>query len=131
MDLYEKTDTFYLGKRYDLAEQKITDDLILYDSKDLTTHLVCIGMTGSGKTGLCICLLVEAAMDGIPAIIIDPKGDMTNLLLQFQSLSPGEFRPWIDESEAKKKNLTPDQLSVQPADFIFLRKSQGIFYVDI
>ena len=76
MQDYEKLGVFYLGREYDLAAGKPKDDLVLYDSKDLTTHALCVGMTGSGKTGLCLALLEEAAIDGIPAIIIDPKGDL-------------------------------------------------------
>jgi polynucleotide 5'-kinase involved in rRNA processing len=64
---------FYLGKRFNLDTKQVEDELLLYDSKDLTTHAVCVGMTGSGKTGLCLALLEEAAIDGIPAICIDPK----------------------------------------------------------
>ncbi|MBM3155178.1 MAG: DUF87 domain-containing protein, partial [Chloroflexi bacterium] len=81
MENYEKLGVFYLGRPYDLAAKKPKEGLLLYDSKDLVTHGVCVGMTGSGKTGLCIALLEEAAMDSIPAIIIDPKGDLPNLLL--------------------------------------------------
>ena len=80
MQEYEKLGAFYLGKEYDLAAGKRKESLILYDSKDLVTHAVCVGMTGSGKTGLCISLLEEAAIDGIPAVVIDPKGDLGNLL---------------------------------------------------
>ena len=81
---YEKLGAFYLGREYDLGEKELEDDLVLYDSKDLVTHGVVLGMTGSGKTGLCIALLEEAAMDSIPAIVIDPKGDIPNLMLTFQ-----------------------------------------------
>ena len=81
MQDFEKLGVFYLGREYDLANKKSRDGLILYDSKDLVTHAVCVGMTGSGKTGLCISLLEEAAMDGIPAIAIDPKGDLWNAVL--------------------------------------------------
>src|SRR5262245_11127044 len=88
---FEKLGVFYLGK------SKANDDLLLYDSKDLVTHAVCVGMTGSGKTGLCINLLEEAAIDGIPAIIIDPKGDLCNLLLTFPTLAPEDFAPWLEE----------------------------------
>ena len=91
MQEFEKLGVFYLGK------PKTSDGLLLYDSKDLVTHAVCVGMTGSGKTGLCITLLEEAAIDGIPAIIIDPKGDLCNLLLTFPNLSPQEFAPWVEE----------------------------------
>ncbi|MEL6986988.1 MAG: DUF87 domain-containing protein, partial [Bacteroidota bacterium] len=101
--------SFYLGAEYDLKEGAIGKELIHYDSRDLCTHAVCVGMTGSGKTGLCIGLLEEAAMDKVPAIIIDPKGDMTNLLLQFQDLDPTEFQKWTDPDEAARKGLSPEE----------------------
>ncbi|MBE3040864.1 MAG: hypothetical protein IMZ62_18865, partial [Chloroflexi bacterium] len=75
MQDYEKLGVFYLGREYDLANKSLKDELILYDSKDLVTHAVCVGMTGSGKTGSCIDLIEEAAIDGVPSILIDPKGD--------------------------------------------------------
>ena len=83
---FEKLGLFYLGRAYDLAQRKPKDDLVLYDSKDLVTHGVVLGMTGSGKTGLCLAVLEEAAIDGIPVIAIDPKGDIANLLLTFPNL---------------------------------------------
>ncbi len=116
MDPFEKLGAFYLGRPYDLEAGKPGDGYLLYDAKDLTTHAVCVGMTGSGKTGLCIGLLEEAAIDGIPAIVIDPKGDMTNLLLSFPDLAPEDFRPWIDESEAGRLGLDPDAYARQQAD---------------
>ena len=88
----------------------------LYDARDLTTHGVALGMTGSGKTGLCITLLEEAALDGIPTIAIDPKGDIGNLLLTFPELLPADFRPWVDEGEAARKNRTPDEHAAATAD---------------
>ncbi|MFT5302261.1 MAG: DNA helicase HerA-like ATPase, partial [Mariniblastus sp.] len=97
---YEKLGQFYLGKEFDLETKERTNNKLLYDSRDLTTHAVVVGMTGSGKTGLCIDLLEEAAMDNIPAIVIDPKGDIANLLLTFPDLSPADFRPWVDEGQA-------------------------------
>ncbi len=112
---YEKLGAFYLGKRYDPQGQRPSDELLLYDSKDLTTHALCVGMTGSGKTGLCVALLEEAAIDGIPAIVIDPKGDLGNLLLSFPELSPADFLPWVDERQAARKQLTPDQYAQQLA----------------
>ena len=115
MEDYEKLGSFYLGKKYDLDSQKITDNLILYESKDLTTHAVCIGMTGSGKTGLCLSLLEEAAIDGIPAIIIDPKGDMTNLLLNFPNQLPEDFLPWINKDEALQNNLAAEEFAAKIA----------------
>ena len=103
MQDYEKLGVFYLGKEYDLAAQQLRDDLLLYDSKDLVTHAVCVGMTGSGKTGLCIALIEEAAIDHVPAILIDPKGDLANLLLTFPELRGEDFLPWINEEDAAKK----------------------------
>jgi hypothetical protein len=112
---FEKLGAFYLGKGYDLETRARRDDLLLYDSKDLVTHAVCVGMTGSGKTGLCLGLLEEAAIDGIPAIIIDPKGDLSNLLLTFPELRPEDFRPWINEDDARKKGVTPDDYAAAQA----------------
>ncbi len=106
---YEKLGVFYLGRQRDLGAAESSGDLILYDSKDLTTHAVIVGMTGSGKTGLGITLLEEAAIDGIPAIIIDPKGDMGNLLLNFPQMAPEDLAPWIEESEAVRKGRTVDE----------------------
>ena len=106
---YEKLGQFYLGREYDLDTQKVTDDLILYDSKDLVTHGVVLGMTGSGKTGLCLALLEEAAMDDVPAIVIDPKGDISNLLLMFPELDGKSFRPWVNEDDAAKKGISPEE----------------------
>src|SRR4051794_30682908 len=116
MQDFEKLGVFYLGRAHDLAKKAATDELILYDSKDLVTHAVCVGMTGSGKTGLCLSLLEEAAIDSIPAIIIDPKGDLANLLLTFPELRAEDFRPWINEEDARKKGLEPDQFAQQQAD---------------
>jgi hypothetical protein len=103
---------FYLGRKYDPESQTVTDEKITYDPADLTTHAVVTGMTGSGKTGLCITLLEEAALKGIPAIIIDPKGDLTNLLLHFPDLAPQDFQPWIDPDMARRSGKTLDQLSL-------------------
>jgi hypothetical protein len=116
MQEYEKLGSFYLGKDYDLAAGKRKENLVLYDSKDLVTHAVCVGMTGSGKTGLCISLLEEAAIDGIPAVAIDPKGDLGNLLLQFPSLSKQDFLPWINEEDARKKGVDAETYAAQQAD---------------
>lgn len=113
---YEKLGVFYLGKVYDPAQRRRTDDLVLYDSRDLLTHCVCVGMTGSGKTGLCIGLLEEAAIDGVPSIIIDPKGDLTNLLLTFPDLSPADFRPWINTDDAQRKQMSPEEYAARQAE---------------
>src|SRR6516162_2725165 len=112
---FEKLGLFYLGKTYDLKHRKVTSDLLLYESKHLTTHAVCLGMTGSGKTGLGICLLEEAAIDGIPVIAIDPKGDLGNLLLTFPDLRGEDFAPWVDPGEAARRGLTPEALAAQTA----------------
>jgi hypothetical protein len=106
---FEKLGQFYLGREYDAEAKQVTGDLVLYDSKDLVTHGVVLGMTGSGKTGLCLALLEEAAMDNIPAIVIDPKGDIANLLLTFPDLDAKSFRPWINEDDAAKKGISPDE----------------------
>jgi hypothetical protein len=112
---FEKLGAFYLGRRYDMEAQTLTDEPVLYDSKDLTTHAAIIGMTGSGKTGLGIGILEEAALDHIPVIAIDPKGDMGNLLLTFPHLKPENFRPWINERSALDKGQTPDEFAAAQA----------------
>lgn len=108
MESIEKLGALYLGKLVNPTQEKLTDQFLFYDSKNLTTHAVCVGMTGSGKTGLGIAILEEAALDKIPAIIIDPKGDLGNLLLTFPSLSAQEFLPWIDPAEAERKGVDLD-----------------------
>ena len=115
MQDYEKLGVFYLGREFDPARGAATDDLLLYDSKDLTTHAVCVGMTGSGKTGLCLALLEEAAIDGVPAICIDPKGDIANLLLAFPDLAPSDFAPWVDQADAARKGVSASDYAAQVA----------------
>ena len=113
---FEKLGSFYLGKEYDIKNNKLTDNLVMYDSRNFTTHAVCIGMTGSGKTGLCIDILEEAALDNIPAIIIDPKGDITNLLLTFPELKKENFSPWVDPDEANRKGMSIEEYAQQQAE---------------
>src|SRR5687767_13688262 len=113
---FEKLGVFYLGREYDLGAKRSTENLVLYDSKDLVTHAVCVGMTGSGKTGLCLTLLEEAAIDHIPAIVIDPKGDLPNLLLTFPKLQPEDFEPWINIDDARKRGVTPKEFAQQQAE---------------
>ena len=114
-DLLEGLGSFYLGSMESLRGEAGGGGAFLYDAKDLTTHGVALGMTGSGKTGLCITLLEEAALDGIPTLAIDPKGDIGNLLLTFPELRPADFRPWIDEGEAARKGRTPDEHAADTA----------------
>ncbi|MDO8942892.1 MAG: DUF87 domain-containing protein, partial [Desulfobacterales bacterium] len=113
---YEKLGVFYLGKAFDMNSGKLGEQLVLYDSKDLTTHAVIIGMTGSGKTGLALGLLEEALIDNIPVIAIDPKGDLPNLLLTFPNLAAEDFLPWVDEQEAVAAGLTRPQFAAKQAD---------------
>ncbi len=115
MQDFEKLGQFYLGRSYDLQTKRSGNDLLLYDSKDLVTHAVCVGMTGSGKTGLCLALIEEAALDGVPAIIIDPKGDLANLLLTFPGLTAEEFAPWVNEDDARRKGQTVAEFAADQA----------------
>jgi hypothetical protein len=107
---YEKLGAFYLGRN------KADGSHLLYDSSDLVTHAVCVGMTGSGKTGLCIGLLEEAAIDGIPAIVIDPKGDLSNMLLTFPDLRPQDFEPWVNPDEARNQGMDTATFAAKQAD---------------
>ncbi|MDH3383950.1 MAG: type IV secretory system conjugative DNA transfer family protein, partial [Deltaproteobacteria bacterium] len=116
MQDFEKLGVFYLGREFDLAKNVLKEDLVLYDSRDLVTHAVCVGMTGSGKTGLCIGLLEEALIDNIPAIVVDPKGDLANLLLTFPDLKADDFLPWINEEEARRKGVSPQEYAAKQAD---------------
>ena len=116
MSIIEKLGSFYLGKEYDLKTKQLSDVQVNYDSRDLTTHAVCVGMTGSGKTGLCIDLLEEAALDGVPAILIDPKGDITNLLLTFPDLRPEDFRPWVNPDDAQRKGMSVEDFAAKTAN---------------
>jgi hypothetical protein len=112
----EKLGSFYLGAQFDLKKNLITENVVNYDARDLTTHAVCFGMTGSGKTGLCVGLLEEAALDKVPAIIIDPKGDITNLMLQFPNLQPKDFKPWINPDDARRKGKTVEEYAQYTAE---------------
>ena len=107
---YEKLGVFYIGKEKDSGRP------LLYDSRDLVTHAVCVGMTGSGKTGLCIGLLEEAAIDGIPAIVIDPKGDLSNMLLTFPDLSAEEFAPWVNPEDARTQGVGVNAFATSQAE---------------
>lgn len=115
MQDFERLGVFYLGREYSIEQKRQKEDLVLYDAKDLTTHAVCVGMTGSGKTGLCLSLLEEAAIDGIPAICIDPKGDLGNLLLAFPELRPADFQQWLDPQDATRQGLSVSELAAKTA----------------
>ena len=116
MKSFEKLGAFYLGAEYDLAKGERLDRLVMYDARDLTTHAVCVGMTGSGKTGLCIDLLEEAAIDSVPAILIDPKGDLTNMLLTFPELRPQDFEPWVNVDDARRKGQSVGEYAQSVAE---------------
>jgi hypothetical protein len=105
----------YLGNEYDLKKGKITDDPVLYKARHLTTHGVILGMTGSGKTGLGIILLEEILLQGLPALIIDPKGDIANLLLTFPELRPEDFQPWVDVEGARRKGVSVEEYAAKEA----------------
>lgn len=107
---------YFLGKVWDPKTTALTDDVLRYDSEDLTTHAVVVGMTGSGKTGLCVDILEEAALNQVPALMIDPKGDLTNLLLHFPNLLPSDFQPWINADQARKEGKTEEQVATETAD---------------
>ncbi|MEA4906091.1 MAG: type IV secretion system DNA-binding domain-containing protein [Anaerolineaceae bacterium] len=107
---------FYLGRTYEPASRQVQEEALLYDPANLTTHAIVTGMTGSGKTGVCIAMLEEAALQGVPAIIIDPKGDLTNLVLHFPELSPQDFEPWIDPEEARRQGKPLPELAVDTAE---------------
>jgi len=110
-----KDGQFYLGKIFNLKKNAITNDRLTYDPPDLTTHAIVTGMTGSGKTGLCVGLLEEAALQGIPAIVVDPKGDLTNLVLSFPDLAPEDFAPWIDANSARREKKTIPEVAEKTA----------------
>src|SRR4030067_3236232 len=111
----ETKGNFYLGRIFDAQQAKATQQPLLYEPADLTTHAVVVGMTGSGKTGLCIALLEEAALNNIPALMIDPKGDMTNTLLHFPNLLPQDFQPWVNPDQARRAGKTLEQAASEAA----------------
>jgi hypothetical protein len=115
MPFIEAPTTFYMGREYNPQEHKLTEDIVYYDSRDLTTHAVVVGMTGSGKTGLCVSLLEEAILDNIPAIIIDPKGDITNLMLTFPDFRQDDFVPWVNIDDARRAKMSVEDFAADTA----------------
>lgn len=115
MPFIEAPTTFYMGRRYDPESHRLSDDVVYYDARDLVTHAIVVGMTGSGKTGLCITMLEEAILDNIPAIIIDPKGDITNLLLTFPDFRAEDFQPWVNADDARRAGLDVSAFSADIA----------------
>ena len=113
---FEKLGVFYLGRRFEVPAGELQDQQVMYDARDLTTYGVCVGMTRSGKTPLCIGLLEEAAIDGVPTIILDPKGDITNLLLSFSELKPEDFLPWVNPDDACRKGMELEDFAASQAE---------------
>ena len=105
----------YIGEQIDAATHERQGTAVMLQASDFTTHGVIVGMTGSGKTGLGLVLVEEALLSGVPALIIDPKGDLTNLALTFPELRPADFRPWINEADATRAGATPDAFAEQEA----------------
>ncbi len=112
---FEKLGLFYLGRELDPETKARRDVPVLYDASDLVTHAVIVGMTGSGKTGLGIDMIEEAAIDGVPVIAIDPKGDLGNLLLTFPKLTGAEFAPWVNPDEARRAGQSPEEFGAAEA----------------
>ena len=114
---------FYLGRKVDTsggaagapAGGSLGGQPLLIDARRFTTHAVCVGMTGSGKTGLLIDLIEEAAIDGIPTLVIDPKGDLANVLLSFPGLAAADFLPWVEADAAKRDGITVEELAERTA----------------
>lgn len=111
-----KPGKFYIGRDFDPQSGETTSQSTQYDPDDLTTHAVVVGMTGSGKTGLCVDVMEEAALNGLPALMVDPKGDITNLLLHFPDLAPEDFKPWVDADQARREDKTVDQVAESTAN---------------
>ena len=105
----------HLGFVLDQKTGRPGADRVTLESGDLTTHAAIVGMTGSGKTGLAVVLLEEALLAGIPCLVLDPKGDMANLLLTFPDLSAASFRPWVNEDDARSEGLSLDDFAARTA----------------
>jgi len=115
MSASDKRGQLYLGREYDLKKGAVTDRPILYAARHLTTHAIILGMTGSGKTGLGIILLEEALLQSIPVLVLDPKGDIANLLLTFADLRAEDFAPWVDVEGARRRGVSVEEYAAQEA----------------
>jgi hypothetical protein len=116
MSVSDTPGKLYLGREYDLKKGEVTDQSVLYDARHLTTHGIILGMTGSGKTGLGMILLEELLLQGTPVLILDPKGDICNLLLTFPELRPEDFAPWVDLEGARRRGVGVEEYAGQMAD---------------
>jgi hypothetical protein len=105
----------FVGGLLDPATHERTGEHVTLGTEDFTIHGVIVGMTGSGKTGLGVVVIEEVLSAGLPALLIDPKGDLTNLCLTFPDLDAGSFRPWVDEGQAKAIGQTPDDFAAAQA----------------
>src|SRR5690606_34604204 len=115
MNDFERLGAFYLGAPVDDAFERAAEPF-LYDASDLTTHAVIVGMTGSGKTGLGVALIEEAAIDGVPVLVVDPKGDLGNLALTFPELRPSDLEPWLDPREAEREGTDLSSYAAKVAE---------------
>ncbi len=88
---------------------------VTLDMDHLTTHAVCVGMTGSGKTGLGIVALEELARRGVSLLVIDLKGDMVDLLLNFPSFAGEDFAPWLPPDALEDGHAS--EVASKQADF--------------
>ena len=111
MSASDEKGRLYLGREYDLKKGQVADTPVLSDGRHLTTHCIILGMTGSGKTGLGVIMLEEVLLQGVPVLILDPKGDIGNLLLHFPELKPEDFQPWVDPDEARREGTTVEDLA--------------------
>jgi outer membrane murein-binding lipoprotein Lpp len=117
MPFIDAPSNFYIGRTFDPQTGEVKkDEAVYYDSRDLTTHGLIVGMTGSGKTGMALGMLEEAILDGIPMIMVDPKGDLGNLLLNFPDFQPASFESWIHEDEARRENVDVAALAAKKAE---------------
>jgi hypothetical protein len=104
----------YLGDYRSLRDDKASGRLYL-PAHHLVTHGVCVGMTGSGKTGAVMVMVEEALRAEVPVLVIDVKGDLPNLLLRFPTLTPEALLPWVD-NHAPTDKRTPQERAAALAE---------------